>query len=411
MAFRRANTEVPPNGTPHPVSSPAAQPQAVWEQTDRILASPSFQTSQRYTNLLKFIVDRSLKGQSKDLKERIIGIEVFNRIPDYDTGIDPTVRVAVNEVRKRLAQYYTKPEHERELRIDIPVGSYVAEFRVNESNEFTSKSDSSRGFSRIRDRWYLWAPSAAIIIALAAWASSRLLFPPSAVQKFWAPVLQTSGPVLICIGSPLDSDTTAQGSAVQNNLTMPTPSYSSDEMIKVGMMDTSAASDLAAFLRQKGKESDIRPTQVSKLGGPRSEAVVLYGRYLNEWAAQMGTDLHFRIHTDQKLGLRWIEDSSNPANRNWSAAYPAPDTQIDHDFALITRVQDQTSGHWWVGVAGLTGLGTLAANRLVIDPGAMANIAAGLPAGWDRKNVQIVLETKLVQGNPGVTRVIKTFTW
>jgi hypothetical protein len=406
MAFRRAITDVPSTGTPQPVSPSPAQPQAqaVWEQTERILASSLFQSSQRYTNLLKFIVDRTLKGETKDLKERIIGIEVFGRTPDYDTSIDPTVRVAVNEIRKRLAQYYAKPEHQQELRVDVPVGSYLAEFKIVDVVQTELKPGDRTATARRTNRWFLWAAAAAAVIALAVWTVSRLLFPVSAIDRLWAPVLKTSGPVLICIGSPLDSSTSSGSSS-------PEAPTSSDELVKVGMMDTNAARDLAAYLRQKGKESEVRPTQGTKLIESQADSVILIGRYLNEWAAQIGTDLHYRIHSDSKLGLRWIEDISSPQDKTWSVAYPASDAQIDHDYALITRIQDKTNGRWWVGIAGLTGLGTLAANRLVIDPVAMSNIAASLPAGWDRKNVQIVLEVKLVQGNPGVTRIIKTSTW
>ena len=109
-----------------------AEPEAVREQVKRVVSDPLFCNSKRYSGLLKFIADRSLDGRLGDLKERIIGIEVFGRSPDYDTSNDATVRVAANEVRKRLALYYKEPGREQELRIDVPSGSYVAEFRVPE---------------------------------------------------------------------------------------------------------------------------------------------------------------------------------------------------------------------------------------------------------------------------------------
>ena len=78
----------------------------VRNQLQRILSSPVFQNSKRYASVLKFVVDRTLEGSGGELKERTIGIEVFNRTPDYDTSTDHAVRSAVAEVRKRLAQYY-----------------------------------------------------------------------------------------------------------------------------------------------------------------------------------------------------------------------------------------------------------------------------------------------------------------
>ena len=83
---------------------PAAE--VLREQVERVVSDPLFCNSKRYSNLLRFIAERSLDGRNGDLKERIIGIEVFGRNPGYDTSLDATVRVAAAEVRKRLALYY-----------------------------------------------------------------------------------------------------------------------------------------------------------------------------------------------------------------------------------------------------------------------------------------------------------------
>ncbi len=73
-------------------------------------------------------MEHTLAGRSAELKERLLGIEVFRRAPDYDTNTDPVVRVTAAEVRKRIAQYYQEPGHAHEIRIDVPTGSYVPHF-------------------------------------------------------------------------------------------------------------------------------------------------------------------------------------------------------------------------------------------------------------------------------------------
>lgn len=62
------------------------------------------------------------------IAERNIGIEVFQRPPDYDTAGDATVRVTANEVRKRLAQYYQQPETRPDVIITLAPGSYGVTF-------------------------------------------------------------------------------------------------------------------------------------------------------------------------------------------------------------------------------------------------------------------------------------------
>src|SRR5665213_3111835 len=124
-AMHRSEVSVVPASTEPGVSSAAVR-----EQLDRILASPLFKNSKRYPSLLRYVVEQVLDGHGSELKERTLGIEVFGRVPDYDTNIDPVVRISAAEIRKRIAQYYHDSGHVDEIRIDIPLGSYVPEFRA-----------------------------------------------------------------------------------------------------------------------------------------------------------------------------------------------------------------------------------------------------------------------------------------
>src|SRR5437870_3501683 len=77
----------------------------------RILKSKSFQGSRRCCRFLEYSAEHVLRGiHPEELRERNMGVEVFQRAPDYDTSEDAIVRVTANEVRKRLAQYYQEAE-------------------------------------------------------------------------------------------------------------------------------------------------------------------------------------------------------------------------------------------------------------------------------------------------------------
>ncbi len=101
---------------------------AVAEQLERILSSPLFKQSKRYSPFLRYVVEKTLAGEADSLKERTLGVEIFGRSPNYDSSNDPVVRVTAGEVRKRIAQYYHDSEHKGELRIELSPGSYVPEF-------------------------------------------------------------------------------------------------------------------------------------------------------------------------------------------------------------------------------------------------------------------------------------------
>lgn len=117
----------------HDKSSPAESPSIplsadeIREHLDAILAGDEFSSSRRSSELLRHLVERALAGDTESLKERLLGVEIFHRRSDYDTGTDSIVRVTANDVRRRLANFYA--EHSAQpMRISLPLGSYVPDF-------------------------------------------------------------------------------------------------------------------------------------------------------------------------------------------------------------------------------------------------------------------------------------------
>jgi hypothetical protein len=93
----------------------------------QILASKAFRGSRRCQEFLSYVVERSLSGEFSEIKERMLGICIFDRDAGYDTSSDSIVRVTATDVRKRLLRYYeTAPASA--LHIDLPPGSYIPEF-------------------------------------------------------------------------------------------------------------------------------------------------------------------------------------------------------------------------------------------------------------------------------------------
>src|SRR5690348_7042840 len=79
---------------------------AVSRQLEEVLKSPRFARNQRQSQLLRFLVERHLDGRDNDLKESVIGVEVFGRPPDYNPKLDPIVRTEARRLRARISAYY-----------------------------------------------------------------------------------------------------------------------------------------------------------------------------------------------------------------------------------------------------------------------------------------------------------------
>lgn len=100
--------------------------QRMREAVALVLASPAFIKAPRMRQLLRFLVDARLRGDTEQLSEYGIGLAVFRRDPgQYDTAADPVVRVQMGRLRERLGAYYRMAQVPAALRIEIPRGGYL----------------------------------------------------------------------------------------------------------------------------------------------------------------------------------------------------------------------------------------------------------------------------------------------
>ena len=143
-------------------------------QLERLLASEALSGSTRLRRFLSFTVDRALAGDGQPLKEYTVGIEVFDRGPDYDPRIDSIVRVEAGRLRARLDEYYRGAGIGDPVIIRIPRGGYTPTFEhraaasIGDSGASGLESPSSAsGGRRVssasggRRVWWLAAGSAA----------------------------------------------------------------------------------------------------------------------------------------------------------------------------------------------------------------------------------------------------------
>jgi len=101
----------------------------VQQALDRMLASATFQQVDRLKRFIAFIVSEALAGRGDQLKEYVIGVQVFGKEVAFDPRTDPIVRVQARRLRTRLARYYREEGQNTEVVIDLPKGGYVPVFK------------------------------------------------------------------------------------------------------------------------------------------------------------------------------------------------------------------------------------------------------------------------------------------
>ena len=98
-------------------------------ELERVLGSKAFSRAPRLKRLLEYVVDQTLSGERKRLKEYTLGLEVFDRLPSFDPSSDPIVRVEASRLRSRLSVYYATEGAAGSIRIDLPKGGYTPTIR------------------------------------------------------------------------------------------------------------------------------------------------------------------------------------------------------------------------------------------------------------------------------------------
>ncbi len=399
---------------------------AIRSQLARIVESPPFRNSKRYPRFLRFIVEETLKGNADGLKERVLGIEVFDKPPDYDVAEDPIVRVAAGEIRKRIAQYYVEIGHEGELRIDLPPGAYVPQFHYPAAHRAAGEPDfhlpvlpladaavlspavpvlSGRETTGRRTRRIL--PLAALGLALAAAIAIPAYFAgrPGLVDRFWQPVLSSSTPPMICVAdlayfmkpdSNSDSSSLKYALATKNHL---------------ALADVVALAHVAGILEPRGKKISLLISSSATFTDLRQHPTILIGGMDNQWTIRLTKSLRYRIVQTENPNIIGIVDGSTTSPPQWVVDYTTPYNQVQKEFAIVARFKDPTTNQPALVIAGVGPEGTIAAGEFVSDPSYLAEFAGKAPRGWENKNVEIVLETDVIDGKSGPPHIIATHTW
>lgn len=376
---------------------------AISQQLDRILATPLFQHSKRYPAFLRYIVERAVEGTRDELKERTLGIAVFRRAPDYDTTADPVVRNTASEVRKRLEEYYSEPTRVSEVRISLPVGGYVPEFQRPATAMPLTSAGTKTGASRSLPFRREIVVGSCILAGLAVFGAIWITPRPRAIKVFWAPIFKTSAPVLVVTDTLVTLRNKSQLDSADNSLSV---RDAIDPGTYVDLIQDSVK--LIDFLGANGRRVEYQLARNVTLATLRTRPFILQGAFNNQWTQRAVASFRFYLQLDHDPIVRRIVDRRNPDRRDWSAPMGSGLTE---DYALIARAAEPESGQTMLVIAGLSEKGSAAALEFVTNPKYLDRFAATAPRGWEKRNVELVIKSDIVNGEWGEPRVLAVEIW
>ncbi len=161
----------PSQSDPRQRSEPDLPAEVIARQLEKILASPVFAGSDRMIRFLRFTVEYALQGKAEEIKEYLIGVEVFDRKTSFDPRSDAVVRGEARRLRSKLMEYYEGEGRDDAVRIDFPKGGYVPVFQRKPLAVTTEQASPSR--SRPPTKLALISGCCVLLGALLVWFGFR----------------------------------------------------------------------------------------------------------------------------------------------------------------------------------------------------------------------------------------------
>ena len=183
-------------------------------QIQRIVQSKAFRTSEVHRNLLTYLAGKSLSGDSDNIKEYTVGLDVFGKPDSYDPRQESTVRMHVARLRQKLAEYYRTEGVEDPIFVDLPKGGFRVTFEPRAVAPLPDEEAAAAAPQGRTGRYWLEVVLvAALLVAFgtALYFANRLwsLQTPETVavemtpelRQLWEPLVNSSRPLIVAVST------------------------------------------------------------------------------------------------------------------------------------------------------------------------------------------------------------------
>jgi DNA-binding winged helix-turn-helix (wHTH) protein len=260
-----------------------------------------------------------------------------------------------------------------------------------------------------RHFWSIMAGASLVVllVCLAAtyvWKTTHR----SAFDFFWGPVLSENGPVLICI-----ADQNQYGAVALRDSADPTRQILlKDNLTAVVIDDLNAVIQITGLLKSNEKQYSLKGEGVTTLTDLRNGPTVFVGAFDNAWTLRLTNPLRYRFSNNPEMTQFRIVDNQSPTQTNWGInRLEQMATNNYRDYAIVARFTDTNTGKLALVIAGVGRGGTIAAGELVTNPTYLAQLSSAARASGNKRNMEIVLSTQIIDGQPGSPKIEATYFW
>jgi len=414
------------------------------EELRRILQSKYFAGSPRKSRFLEFVAEQTFIGNGDKLNEYLVGVEVYNRGPAFDSQKDPIVRVQAHEIRRILKIYYEDDGKDSLVRLDLPPGAYIPVF---------SRADAEAPGAAAEPAGTAAPPAPsrpiiqlAITLTLGllclflggtavwrAWpanqgkgqASRQAL--PAELDWFWHPFLPPAeAPIIAIPNHPLlraahDGDSAQTLARAHQIPKSELPEFrdtihfrelkqfrfvpSTTDFTSVG--ETMGAVSLCGMLYRVGQGCRVQQSRLVNMEEIKADNAILLGGN-QSWSGRVFLNLE-GFHFQSGIILN---RSPRPGEQAvYKPEFDPITNQLRRDYALILMLPNERSDNRVLLIYGIYTQGSQAAIEYLTSPERMAELRKALiAAAPDHKNIppyfQALLSTNVENAVPGMCSLV-----
>jgi hypothetical protein len=414
------------------------------EELRRILESKHFASAPKKTRFLEFVSEQTFLGSGDKLNEYLIGVEVYDRGPEFNPQKDPIVRVQAHEIRRLLKDYYEENGKDSLIRVDLPSGHYVPVFRRSTAEEADDAKPAiephrfgpQRG-KRLHTALTLILAATTLVLALllvargwrgkAARPGSAAVAIPEGLEWFWRPFLPPAEPPLIVVPNhPLlraahDGDsqqTLAEGHEIpkaelpefrdtihfrelKRFLFVP----STTDFTSVG--ETMGLVGLCQMLSDAGEKYRVQQSRLVNLEEIKEDNAILLGGN-QAWSGRVFLNVegfHFQS------GVIYNRSPRAGEKPMYKPEFDPVTNQLRRDYALVLMLPNERRENRVLLIYGIYTQGSQAAIEYLTNPERMTELRKALmDLSADHKTVppyfQALLTTTVENAVPGNSSVV-----
>jgi len=182
--------------------------------------------------------------------------------------------------------------------------------------------------------------------------------------------------------------------------------------IAVVIDDLDTVVNVAGVLKAHGKDHQLKGEEATSLSDLRNGPSVFVGAFDNAWTLRLTKPLRYHFANNPDMTQFRIVDSNDLSRSGWVINRSQQmATNNYQDFAIVARFTDSNTGKPAIIIAGVGRGGTIAAGEFLTNPDDLAQLLHAMQAAGNKKNLEIVLSTQIIDGQPGRPKVEASYFW